>query len=86
MLTQIFIPVSIVSGLGLLFGLGLSFASKKFEVQSDEKIGLVREVLPGANCAACGYTVLVGVGYPVYIVGCRQCGRRRRHYVVGHLW
>lgn len=56
MLQSLYIPVLIVSGLGLLFGLGLAFASKKFEVKVDERVAKVREVLPGANCGACGQT------------------------------
>ena len=52
----ILIPVIIVGGLGLIFGLCLAYASKKFEVKVDERIARVREVLPGANCAACGQT------------------------------
>jgi len=56
MIDQILIPVAIIGGLGLLFGLGLAFASKKFEVKVDERVANVREVLPGANCAACGQT------------------------------
>lgn len=56
MLENILTPVSIVGGLGLLFGIGLSYASKKFAVKVDERVDLVRAVLPGANCAACGYS------------------------------
>jgi electron transport complex protein RnfB len=52
----IWIPVVIIGGLGLIFGLVLSIASKKFEVKVDERIEKVRELLPGANCAACGHT------------------------------
>ncbi|MBN1541991.1 Fe-S cluster domain-containing protein [candidate division KSB1 bacterium] len=43
-----------LGGLGLLFGAGLAFAAKKFAVQVDPKITKVLEVLPGANCGACG--------------------------------
>jgi len=53
---EIVLPASIVGGLGLIFGIGLSFASKKFAVKVDERVALVREVLPGANCAGCGQT------------------------------
>lgn len=56
MVSGILIPVSIIGGLGLLFGVGLTVASKKFEVKVDERVSRVREVLPGANCAACGQT------------------------------
>ncbi len=55
MLSDIITPIVIVSGLGLVFGLMLSFVSKKFEVKVDEKAKLIRDVLPGANCAACGF-------------------------------
>lgn len=48
-------PVLIVAVIGLLAGLMLSFASKFFAVQVDERVGAVREVLPGANCGSCGY-------------------------------
>ncbi|MFZ5986832.1 MAG: RnfABCDGE type electron transport complex subunit B [Bacillota bacterium] len=56
MVYDLLLSTSIVGGLGLVFGLGLSIASKKFEVKVDERIAKVREVLPGANCGACGQT------------------------------
>jgi Na+-translocating ferredoxin:NAD+ oxidoreductase subunit B len=51
---SILLPASVVGGLGVLFGLGLAYASKKFEVKVDERVAQVREILPGANCGACG--------------------------------
>lgn len=51
----IFEPVIVLGGLGLLFGAGLSAASKIFEVETNPKADEVRKVLPGANCGACGY-------------------------------
>jgi electron transport complex protein RnfB len=56
MIENIYIPVLILGGLGAVFGVGLSFASKKFAVKVDERIELVRNTLPGANCAACGFS------------------------------
>lgn len=56
MLYDLIISTSVVGGLGLAFGLGLSIASKKFEVKVDERIAKVRDILPGANCGACGQT------------------------------
>ncbi len=53
---EIVIPVLIISGLGLFFGVALSYASKKFAVKTDERVEKVRGVLPGANCGACGFT------------------------------
>jgi len=44
-----------IGGLGLLFGAGLAFASKKFAVEVDPKIEEIIDILPGANCGACGY-------------------------------
>ncbi|MDR2473615.1 MAG: Fe-S cluster domain-containing protein [Tannerella sp.] len=41
--------------IGALSALILFFISKKFEVVEDPRIGLVTEVLPGANCGGCGF-------------------------------
>lgn len=54
MLTEILVPVGIVGGLGLVYGLGLAFASIKFHVPVDERVAKITEALPGANCGACG--------------------------------
>ena len=45
----------LLGALGLIFGGMLSFASKKFHVDVDERVSQVRECLGGANCGACGY-------------------------------
>ncbi len=45
----------LLGALGLVFGGVLSFASKKFHVEVDERVAKVRECLGGANCGACGY-------------------------------
>jgi Na+-translocating ferredoxin:NAD+ oxidoreductase RNF subunit RnfB len=44
-----------LGGLGLVFGVGLGYASKKFAVEEDSRVPLVRAALPGANCGGCGY-------------------------------
>ncbi len=41
--------------LGLLFGGGLAFASKKFAVEKDPRIDDLNQALPGANCGGCGF-------------------------------
>jgi Na+-translocating ferredoxin:NAD+ oxidoreductase RNF subunit RnfB len=40
---------------GLIFGIGLAIAAKKFAVIVDPRVELVLDVLPGANCGACGF-------------------------------
>ena len=40
---------------GLLIGLLLGIAGKKFAVEVDEKESQIRELLPGNNCGGCGY-------------------------------
>jgi len=41
--------------LGAVFGTILAFASKKFAVEEDPRISAINEILPGANCGACGF-------------------------------
>lgn len=47
--------------MGLIFGALLGIAGKIFFVKQDEKLPLVTEALPGANCGGCGFA------------GCSQC-------------
>lgn len=51
---NILIPILALGGLGLLFGVGLAFAAKKFCVVTDPRLEEVYAKLPGANCGACG--------------------------------
>ena len=55
MLQDVLMPLAVLGGLGLVLGLLLALASKKFEVAVDPKVEAVRELLAGANCGACGY-------------------------------
>lgn len=45
-----------MAALGLLFSTGLVFAYKKLRVEEDPRIEKVSEMLPQANCGACGYS------------------------------
>ena len=47
--------IIVLGSLGLAYGLGLAFASKKFYVEIDPKIEEINEILPKANCGACGF-------------------------------
>lgn len=52
---EIFIAIGILGGLGLIFGLVLAAASKVFYVETDPRLELLNDALPGANCGGCGY-------------------------------
>ncbi len=52
----ILFAVLIVSAVGLIIGIVLAVASALFAVSKDEKVEALLEVLPGANCGACGYS------------------------------
>ena len=54
-ITPVLYAILTLGGLGVLFGLILSFADKKFAVLTDERVDLVRVALPGANCGGCGF-------------------------------
>jgi Na+-translocating ferredoxin:NAD+ oxidoreductase RNF subunit RnfB len=47
--------IAILGVLGLIYGFGLAFASKRFHVEVDPRIEQINEILPGANCGACGH-------------------------------
>lgn len=51
----IVIAVIVVSIIGIICAVVLSVASKVMAVEVDERIPMVRECLPGANCGGCGY-------------------------------
>ena len=51
----IVIAVAVVAVIGLLCAVMLTIASKFMAVEVDERIPMVRECLPGANCGACGF-------------------------------
>ena len=47
--------VLVLAGLGLILGFLLALAAKFLHVKEDERIKVVEDMLPGANCGACGY-------------------------------
>ncbi|HSM09368.1 MAG TPA: RnfABCDGE type electron transport complex subunit B [Gemmatimonadota bacterium] len=54
-LTALLIPVAILGGLGLTFGALIALAHWKLKVWEDPRIDELSDILPGANCGACGY-------------------------------
>ncbi len=57
---QILIPILALGGLGIIFGVGLAIAAKKFCVVTDPRIEQIYSKLPGANCGACGMPGCMG--------------------------
>ncbi|WP_406660775.1 Rnf electron transport complex subunit RnfB [Methanolobus sp. ZRKC3] len=47
--------MAILGGLGLTVGIMLIVASKKFRVEVNPLVEEINEILPGANCGACGF-------------------------------
>lgn len=59
-MNEILTPVIALGSLGLIFGVVLSFASKKFCVKTDPRVEEILQRLPGANCGACGKAGCIG--------------------------
>ncbi len=54
-MNEILFPALAMGGVGLVLALLLAVASKIFAVEVDERAVAITEVLPGANCGACGF-------------------------------
>ncbi len=57
----------VLAALGIVFGVALAIVAARFVVKTDPKVDLVRDVLPGANCGACGFAGCMG--YAENVVG-----------------
>ena len=51
---KILYAILIMAGLGLIFGILISLFSTKFKVEEDKRLTEINDLLPGANCGACG--------------------------------
>jgi Na+-translocating ferredoxin:NAD+ oxidoreductase subunit B len=51
----VFIAVATVTGIALLAGLALGFASRKLPASKEPLVDRVDEILPQTQCAQCGY-------------------------------
>lgn len=59
-MTGIMVPISIVSGIGLVAEVILSLATAIFQKPVDETEEALSEALPGINCGACGFSGCAG--------------------------
>lgn len=81
-IVDVIYPILAIGGMGLVFGVGLGVASKKFAVEIDERVEGIKENLPGANCGGCGFagceafakSVVNGESKPD---GCPVCNRHQ---------
>ena len=69
MFLAILIPTMIIGVMGWGFGYILAYAAKKFYVEIDPKIEMVVDVLPSANCGACGMPGCIGYAEAVVTKG-----------------
>jgi electron transport complex protein RnfB len=70
--------VVVIAVLGTVFGIGLAYASRKFEVHVDPRVEKISELLPGANCSACGFPACMELAESVvkdhYLINnCKAC-------------
>ncbi len=59
-MSLIIISILTLTGIGLLFGIGLALAAERFKIAEDPRVEEILNLLPGSNCGACGF------------VGCRE--------------
>ncbi len=60
-----YFPLLSMGIFGIVFGVGLAYASKKFAVETDPRVDKVIDALPGANCGACGFPGCAGFAVAV---------------------
>ena len=63
-INNIIAAVAVLFIMGIVFAILLGIAAKVFAVEVDERVPLVRECLPGANCGGCGYPGCAGLAAP----------------------
>lgn len=54
-MSALWVPIAVLSALGLLFGLALGYAARRFEVEEDLIAEQIDNILPQSQCGQCGY-------------------------------
>ncbi len=65
--STVYTTLIVLAGLGIVFGVSLAVIAARFVVKTDPRVEKVRDVLPGANCGACGFAGCMG--YAEAVVG-----------------
>lgn len=89
--TAILIAIAVVSVLGLLIGVLLGVAGKKFEVEVDERVAKVREFMAGSNCGGCGFAgcdacaeaIVAGIAPPTACAAVGEAGVKAIGEILG---
>lgn len=89
-MTTTLIAITIMTGLGVFFGIGLAVANRYLKVEEDPRIEVLEEMLPNSNCGACGEagcrafaeTLVASVNTPS---GCTVCGQREIESIAAFL-
>ena len=81
--SAILTSVAILGGVGLTFGTLIALAHARFRVYEDPRVDTLTDLLPGANCGACGYAgcrafAEAAVGGVVAPAGCTVMGEYER--------
>ena len=53
-MNTILVAILVLGGIGILGAAVLYVVARKFKVEEDPRIDEIEELLPGANCGACG--------------------------------
>lgn len=53
-LSDVLISIAVLGGVATVFGVAISVVNARFRVWEDPRIDAVRDLLPGADCGACG--------------------------------
>lgn len=74
-LEKILIPALILAAVAFIIGFLLAVAGRVFAVKKDERIDRITELLPGANCGACGFAGCANYAEAMVKdgVGCDKC-------------
>ena len=67
-MNAIWIAIAALSVLGLLFGVVLGYASRRFAVEDDPVVEKIDDLLPQSQCGQCGY---LGVALMPRPLACR---------------